>query len=185
MNVTRNRSLSALDDEAFRKLVDQDLRGRSPEDVRQALRSPENVDRWFSALLAMTKSVEGQLAAKKTDWSTTRNRFQVDISLASTRIQSDRLKVQLQEERERYNKWRAGILRFKTGLDEFLADARRLRDASKDSSYDRVMEDERLRLTKRIRLLEEGIRSHRDTILSDELSDDDHEEADEELWNLI
>lgn len=180
-------ALARSTDEVFRQLVDDDLRGRNDPVIRAALRSSENVDRWFSVLLSISKSVEGQLAARKADWETKRTRLLTDIQLlegTDDRVATNELKVQLQEEREKYTRWRAGIIRFKTGLDVWLAEARHLRDASRDGMYQRVTEDERIKLATRVHALEDGIRHHRDIILSD-VSDDDHEDADEDLWGLI
>src|SRR4051794_39656358 len=71
--------LSALPERQFRQVVDRDLRRREDEGVDEfesaALRSPTLVDRWLTALLAASKSVEGQLAAKDCDFEADKAQF--------------------------------------------------------------------------------------------------------------
>jgi hypothetical protein len=79
--------------------------------------------------------------------------------------------------------WKAGALRFKTGLEERLGEARRvLRDLDDPlvNVADRVVE-ERNRALVRVALLEDAVRRHRDGFPSD----DDPSDADVELWKTV
>lgn len=183
--MTKTSSLCDLSDEEFRQVVDDDLRGKADAKISPQLRKPENVDRWYSVLLAMTKSVEGQLAARRSDWDGLRTHLGSEIALKTGTNEEAILRAQLQSERERYLKWRAGIIRFKTGLDEWLAEARHLRDRTRGDMIERVTKDERAFLSSRVRTLEEAIRRHRDHLLAEDLDDEAHEKADEALWSLV
>lgn len=160
------------DDEIFREIVEEDLRRKSTPEQAAMLRSPEVVDRWFSTLLQMTKSVEGQLSARALDW--TRTKLQLESNSSA-----------FEREQQNYLTWKAGIIRFKTGLDEYLVEARHLRDKLLGRNLENALLDELSVTRARVRTLEEAISQHRDTICSDPDADDAHEEADEALWDLI
>lgn len=176
--------LASLSDEAFRKIVDDDLRNKSSADMSQALRDPVNVDRWYSVLLAMSKSVEGQLAARKSDWDGTRSRLDSAIEDAITEDLAKSFKEQKREEREKWLKWRGNIIRFKTGLDEVLAEARHVRDRHLGKVVERAVTEDKKRLERRVEILEAAIRLHHDRTLRAE-NDTEQEVADEELWTNV
>jgi len=95
---------------------------------------------------------------------------------------ADEARDQVQAARSEYLKWRSGVIRFKTGLDQWIAQARHLRDAHTRAggAYQAVNLD----LATRVRELEDGIRRHRDRIIAD-ADDVDHDEIDDELWSLV
>lgn len=194
--------LSRLPETQFRQVVDRDLRRREDEErgVRTelnelesaALRSPALVDRWLTALLVASKSVEGQLSARKSDYEATKARLLrtirrlEDKGTAGPLSTADEQKLreardQLSQAKERYAKTRSGTLRFKAGLDEWVIEARGMRDGLRDRLFDTVVTEERNRLAERNRVLECAIRAHRDAFPSE----DDPSEADEELWSLV
>lgn len=200
-------SLSALPEVDFRRVVDRDLRARENREGNReegqrtdqtsalesaALRSPALVDRWLTALLAASKSVEGQLSARKMDYDATKAGLKRKIVNLEYKERTEGLTPEEDEELrdtrdrllaalERYSKSRSGTLRFKSGLDEWIIEARSLRDGLRDRLYDTVVVEERNRFAQRIRVLEEGIRAHRDSYPDD----DDPSDFDEDLWALV
>jgi hypothetical protein len=170
-------TLRTMDDESFRSLVNDEIRGNAEPEVTKLLRSPELVDRWYNALQIMQKSVEGQLAAKKAEAKSKKTEL--------TRQANGRQKW-LQ-----YNKsaniWRAGALRFKSGLEMALFEADQLRyqingvDKAKQAIGERnvaIAEAERLK---------SAIRAHRTHVLGQcpEECDGDYCVADEDLWAVL
>lgn len=160
-------SLEHLSDEEFREIVDNSLRKQGDPETAASLREPANVERWYSTLLKMSKSVEGQLAARTADWKRSNLSGAEDLA----------------ERRENYLKWRAQIIRFKTGLDEALTEAKYLRDKNRTSQYGTFITDERLALLQRVQKLETTIRQHKEQIFHGD--DDDHDKADESLWAIV
>lgn len=190
---TMIRRLAAMDDRGFRQEVDADLRrpGRDDdkrlyETRRQALRSPELLDRWNTTLLTMSKSVEGQLASKQEDH---------EAAKAALRIQMAELErkhdaVKLHEAKQKWEKLkqdyataRGNMLRFKTGLDEWVIEARALRDATRSAMYDSVVAEERNHYAAQVQRLRGAIESHRTQILEDEQYEPSS--ADERLWSQL
>jgi hypothetical protein len=195
------KRMAALPERQFRAIVDRDLRRREAEAdgdtpldeiESRALRSAALVDRWLTALLAASKSVEGQLSARKMDYDATKAQLRRQIERLEHKEThgglTDQEDAELREARdkmlaakERYSRSRSGTLRFKSGLDEWIVEARGIRDGFRDRLYDTVVVEERNRLAQRVRVLEDGIRVHRDTFPDD----DEPTDADEELWALI
>lgn len=201
---TMIRRLAAMDDRGFRQEVDADLRRpgardnkREYETRRAALRSPEIMDRWFTTLMTMTKSVEGQLASSQEDHEAAKaelrqritrleekNRTAV-IGPEGTALQQQLFDAQLEWEQLKrdYATARANKLRFKTGLDEWVIEARALRDAARATMYDSVVAEERNHYAAQVRMLREAIDAHRTEILEDE--DYEPSSADERLWACL
>jgi hypothetical protein len=168
------KEIARLPDEDFRALVDRDLRRENTEEEAQALRSPELVHRWYTILVAMSKSVDGQLAAKRQDYEAQKARLrgkfvQEEGVIADAKLQHDASRQLAAEERvrqlreewaltsERYARSRAATLRFKSGLEETLVEARMFRDQIRDVLYDSVITEERDRLARRVRELEDEL----------------------------
>lgn len=80
--------------------------------------------------------------------------------------------------------WRAGAVRFKTGLEEDLVRLRTLRDSYRDRLYDTVVVAERDRLAARVRSLEQAIRAHHQHVCTD-ACDEDGCPADAALWAAL
>jgi hypothetical protein len=191
--------LLAMNKDKFQAVVDRDLRRRqNPDDRRaelesRALRTPAVVDRWLAALTGASKSVEGQLAARALDYDAERAELQLLIAQFEDRVAeggklSDDDERELRAARRRlfeiraeYSRSRAGTMRFKSGLDEWIVEATSIRNSLRDRLYDTVVTEERNRLAERVRALEEAIRSHRDAFPEE----DEPTDADEDLWNLV
>lgn len=168
------QKIAALNEEDFRELVDRDLRRENTEEEAIALRSPALVDRWYTVLVSMTKSVDGQLSAKRQDFEAHKARLKsqllrADEELAFARRKHDRAMIaevekkarKLREEwaaaQERYSRSRAATLRFKSGLEETLVEARLHRNKTRDRLYDTVVSQERNLLATRVRRYESAL----------------------------
>lgn len=155
----------------FRSLVENDIRGTS--DAREVLRSPQVIERLYSTLLSMQKSVEGQLAARKEDMEAARIK-----SIAEGR----NALPGWAEDKAKYSKWRAGSIRFKVGLEQALMEVRHVRDQQRTENRGLLFEDEaNVRLMRRLQMLEAAIKKHRDAF--DE--NDEATDADLELWAYL
>ena len=170
------KEIAALNEEDFRELVDRDLRRENTEEEALALRSPALVDRWHTVLVSMSKSVDGQLSAKRQDFEAHKARLKsqllrADEELGLARADHDRDRIadvekrarKLREEwaaaQERYSRSRAATLRFKSGLEETLVEARLHRDKTRDRLYDTVVSQERNRLATRVRRYESALQT--------------------------
>ena len=188
---TTEQIVAALNDEDFRDLVDRDLRRENTDQEAAALRSPALVDRWYNVLVGMTKSVDGQLAAKKQDYDAQKARYRqqfldADAALAAARgddtqvIQVEQKIRGLQQElasmSERFSRSRAATLRFKSGLEETMVEARAIRNTLRDRLFETVVVEERNRLASKLQSLESAILAHKLEHLED-ASDADHK-----LW---
>lgn len=163
--------LLALSDEEFRSVVDGAVRNRDPEDddaraIRSDLLRPEIVDKTYFALIASKKSVEGQLAAKRADYVKSRARTRHPDALR--RIE------------ETYRGWRAGALRFKSGVEEFLVEVRAARDRNGEDNYLRKERNDSLVAFEQLR---RAVIEHRDHVCGPEC--DNTCIADENLWRLV
>jgi hypothetical protein len=154
--------LTRLPQDTFRAVVDEDIRNRAPEQVHEALRTEDLVERWYTCLLLMQTSVEGQLASKSAD-----NRAEVQMFYARRDPEGAMRALAAHEQ------WRAGSLRFKNGVDQKLIEARSLlRRFGKAAT---VMEEQRNRAGEVARSLREAIERHR-------ASTSNPTEADLALW---
>lgn len=180
------RSLMALDYDAFKNEVNADLRPNDETPNQRArhaaLRSPMLVDRWFTVLTQMAKSVDGQLAAKTEDYEADKAGIRAKILKEKDPRRVNALRAQLEETKAKYARARAGTLRFKCGLDEALIEARALRDSTRDRLYDTVVADERNRYAARILVLTNAIDEHRHACDIADITPEDH---DERLWAII
>lgn len=167
----------------FYEIVDRDIRSKStnhhrrdgdgplPDEVSQALRTREVTERWFQALVRMKKSTEMTIAGKATD-------DKVNRGALKARQQHSKA----DEERLRYLRWRAGALRFLTGVEETLTEANYYRRVHFANSYPDTMAAERDRLSEAVRTLRQAIKTHRDAFPHDESEPSDQ---DNELWAVL
>ena len=95
-----------LRDEAFKSIVNSDIRNELDTETADALRSPEVSRRWYNMLVATKRSIETQLAIFKIE-----------------RVQKFSLPgfdIWLEEKL----KWKTGALRFKASVEEQIAEAK-------------------------------------------------------------
>jgi hypothetical protein len=186
--------LAGLSEEQFRAVVDADLRRRvSPDgllsETAQALREPENVERWFATLDGIRLSVEGQLTATADEYDALRS----DLEATIKRLEADggsaaRLQRLYDEEntmRVDYLAKKAARERFLTGLKEHLARAESLRNEHRATRSDSLVAAERDRLRRRVERLERAIEGHRKAVLADLSEDEEPERYEESLWAVL
>lgn len=197
--------LRALDDVRFRQEVDADLRQIRASDLRkmpeseqrsertrydlrrQALRTPELIDRWWMTLQMIAKSVEGQLASMQEDHEAEKATLRAEMAKCPTWAGTIPCCAEHAEAWEtakaEFARNRSGRLRFKTGLDEWLIEARALRDGLRGSMYDSIVAEERNHYAGVAKALKEAITQHRAEILDDD--DPEPTEADKKLWACL
>ena len=114
--------LLAMDNTTFAQVVDRELRGKAAAEESTALRNPLVAERWRVALVAIAKSVDGQLGARRADYMANRARFTKEL-LRVAYDERAALERSWAEQRENFNRSRAATLRFKSGLEETLIEA--------------------------------------------------------------
>lgn len=143
--------MSLLDEnkETFLRYVNDDIRDAADEAISRELRSPECLDRWYRALLAMKRDAETQFALDQAERS------------------EKRLEITDRDEWLEYvavrDRWRAGNIRFKNGVENKLDEAKHLIRARE----------------KRLAGLESAIRAHEQG-MGDQASD-----IDLALWEVL
>lgn len=166
--------------EEFADLVDQEVRGRASGALSQGLRAPEVADRWYQQLVTMKKSAESQLAAKAAEDKQQRITLLLAAEDTASPEQARDLRRRADEARAQFLKWRAGVLRFRSGVEERVAEASWCRRMS-TSLIPAALIDERNQLLQQVSTLTEAIVTHRQSI--GDLEDVD--EADDVLWATI
>lgn len=156
--------LQTVSDDTFRSIVDEAVRGHSEDpnirSMRAKLTEPQVVDRTHLALVGMKKSVEGQLAARRADYVKERSLHRSNPTL-------------LRESEERYQAWRAGALRFKSGVEDFMLSVRGKREKPPDNYYLAYS------------TLRQAITQHRATVEAAIKDGLDTESADDALWAVL
>lgn len=152
--------LSTIPDDEFRALLDAAARGRLDEQTLDQLKSAEVVERTYLCLVSMKKSVEGQLAAKRADYIKARSKLRGKPT-------------ELAAEAEKYQTWRAGALRFKSGVEEFMMAVRGNREKAPEV-HDYYLPYQTLKL---------AIIQHREHVCDDEC--DVECAADTRLWSVL
>ena len=168
--------------ESFKDFVDRDIRGHTTQAEAEALRSPALAERWFTTLMMMQRSIEGQLAAKQEEFQAERARLRRLLRSEQVSHVRTQIEDQLDRLQEDHSRDRAKKLRFKTGLDEALVEARAVVDALRGHQYDSLVAEERNYYAEQRRLLEEAIRLHQAQTLADGIEPGDH---DEKLWEAL
>ncbi len=86
-------------------------------------------ERFFGTLVAMSKSVDGQLGGRREDFLATRAKLRERMAAAEAAGDKEQYRAaesELHLATERYHSGRAGSLRFKSGLDEWIVEVRTL-----------------------------------------------------------
>lgn len=169
-----------LSNDAFKRIVDNDLRNNVSDDEARALRSAEVVSRWIATLEGMRKSVEGQLAARRSEQDILR--IDTERAIQDNPQLELEIKRKYNEARKQYEKTRASSLRFKVGVEQQLINAHYIRDSlNPEASFIRKERDALLRRTWE---LEAAITNHREQVMSDD-DDLDEDAIDDELWRVL
>lgn len=114
--------LLGLEAEDFNAIVNLDIRGGDQENW-QALRTADVVQRWYDSLCSMKRESERQLANYKNDRAIEHYRC----------LQHPNGKFEYTKWIANKAKWRTGVIRFKTGVEEKITEAK---------SYIRQFDDE-------------------------------------------
>jgi hypothetical protein len=173
LTITGNTlNLNDLSDEAFDDIVNQDTRGALDSVTSAALREPEHLDRWYDMLLTLKRRVEAQLAANRGEQAAKQAEY---LSLG------DQGKVLWLRYKASNEKWRQGAIRFKNGLEDKLAEAKRLRMQASNESYPTILTRERDHALKKVVQLRSAIVEHKLATVNEEGDQDD---IDTRLWGL-
>lgn len=144
-------SLSKLTHEQYLAVVNDDVRDKARQDQSRALR--EDPTPWHNALLELKRSCETQLADDKALRSEKR------LKCMALGEDGKEQWAKFLAERDR---WRAGIIRFKNGIENKLVEAYYLKGQEPS--------------------LRAAIIAHKDVVLNGE---DDLDDADERLWSKV
>jgi hypothetical protein len=164
--------LSDLSDDSFDDIVNQDTRGALDSVTSAALREPENLDRWYDMLLTLKRRVEAQLAANRGEQAAKQAEY---LSLGD---QGKMLWLRYKASNE---KWRQGAIRFKNGLEDKLAEAKRLRSQASTETYPALVTKERDTAIKQVMRLRSAIVEHKIATIHEQGDQDD---IDGRLWDL-
>lgn len=190
-------AMLALDDEAFRDVIDDDLRKRGEDrsdwETGLVLRHPLVVERFYMELLRLGKSIEGQLSTLEADYQARRARLEAKLSIAQSQVATGRangetqgkivnMTADLKTQRSEFMSDRAKKLRFKTGLDMHTIEVRYIVDSLRPS-FESLVAEERNHYSARCRQLENAIRDHQTAVLDD--TSIEPSRADEELWSVL
>lgn len=135
--------LITLSNAQFKEVVDREVRDGLDETAAKALRT-DVAERWYMALIGIKQSVESQLAAKASDLK-----------------KLDPTTPEYPPAYREYHRWRAGALRYKSGIEERIGEARPLRDALYENQYPAILKAERNEAHRETLRLREAIREHR------------------------
>lgn len=119
-----------MSDDAFHSLVNDDLRKLTSPEVATVLHSPAVFERWWGTLVAMEKSLDGQLGSRRDEYQGAAAELIEALAVAKATGDTKayrQAESDLNRLRSRYHRGRASSLRFKSGLDEFLTRARTIR----------------------------------------------------------
>lgn len=104
-------------DDTFRDLVARASKGQATSEERAMLVSEGVRDRYRAALLILKRDAEGQLVDRKAHLATFKSRCIAE---------GDGSKSEYFAKENEYQRWRAGLLRYKNGIEENLAELRAL-----------------------------------------------------------
>ncbi len=167
-------NLLDLSDDAFNSMVNQDVRGTLNSELSQLLRDPAIADRWYETLVSLKRSVEAQLSANRAE------QVQKQSEFLGRGPQAKMLWLQTKATTE---KWRAGAVRFKNGVEDRMAEARRNRDKLRLGLHVSVVINERDVAFREVKRLRSMILSHRDHECDENC--EPNCAADDSLWNLL
>jgi hypothetical protein len=169
--------LVTMTNEDFRRVVDADIRNQAaPRDYDCLRNHPTATDRWYSTLVGMKKSVENQFSAKESETKAVR----ADLESRGDHDGSRQVLIE-------HLKWKSGVTKFKTGLEEKLAEASWRRRQGGSANLAEMLRSERNLLAQRNIVLKnllmtvlDGIDDHRENLDDDDVFSKD----DLELWEL-
>ncbi len=148
----------ATNPQEFNAQVNSDIRDQATAEVHDALRRPENLDRWILTLIQLKRSTESQLASLK------------------AAVSEERTKDIYHDNREKWlaykakmDRRRSDVIRVKNGTENKLDEAKALRDQT----------------MKRFLKMRDAIEAHRDAVDNEKTSDAQIGAEDERLWSVL
>lgn len=126
--------LLAMTADEFHAVVNLDLRKGTDDETWEALRSPAVFDRWWGALIGMSKSIDGQLGARREEFLSQQAdlREQMRVAVAAGDVDKQAaIESRSNKTSKEYHRGRAGSLRFKSGLEEWLTEAKTIQKMRK------------------------------------------------------
>lgn len=164
-----------ITEEEFIDVINADIRGTLDTDDAAWLRAPDNVEHWYQALCSMKTDVESQLTQK---------RAEVMSKQSECLAKGDAGRQEWFDFKAESERWRAGAVRFKTGLEVKLAEARGLRNVRRTDRYTDLILTEREKAYREVARLRLAILTHRDHEC-DERCTDEECTADNDLWTIL
>lgn len=153
-------TILAMNKDEFHALVNDDIRGKAPDHMSQALRDPEVVERWYNALVSIKRNMETQLANDRF------KRIEKKLELMKLGNAGQMLWLEFVRERE---EWKAGAIRFKNGVEDKISEAKIILRNS--------VNIERDILIRRLAELRLEVKEHMESF-----KDDEADERDIKLW---
>lgn len=150
-----------MSNDDFRNLVGEDVRGNVDPKTSKLLRTPVFQRRWHDTLCQIKRNVEFQLASDKAERYSKRLKFMKEGPEGKQKY------LAYQAERER---WRANNIFFKNGVENKIAEAKRL-----------LTDHDALKI--RVGELSAAIRAHRHIV--EHGSEQEAFDADESLWAVL
>ncbi len=168
--------LLAMDDDAFAALVGRDLRRDTDPATHTALRTPEIIERFYAHLTAINRKCELDLQYRRLECEAADDRLEHLRGHLSNVADVAEAEWQAAALWAAYDKWRPGVVRFKSGVEVELSLAK--------VAYDKVVRDridpQMVKMLKRrVTHLEAAIHRHRSALKPDPRP------ADEELWTSV
>ncbi len=146
--------------EEFSDLVASDVRDQLELELKEWLRSPENIDEWRSCLATLIQNLDFQIAGQKVESFNKRLTF---LSSNDT--------VGYDQYLQSTNRWKISTLRFRRACEERMSECKSLKRKRNSSSHATV------------KLLIEAIENHHSECLSS--TSDNFQSIDEKLWNVL
>lgn len=165
--------LTKISLEEFEASVNADIRGTADPATSAMLRETENLNLWYDTLAKMKRAVEAQLTSSRSTLLTNQ------AELLGKGSHDAWLEAKASTER-----WRQGAIRFKNGVEERLAEAKRLRMMENSNSFITSLVNDRDRAIAESVKLREAIEAHRTAVLAEDL-DEDPEMIDDRLWSVL
>lgn len=109
----------------FSDLVGREVRGWAIEEETATLRQPENLERWYDALVALKSDVEYQFTIGRAELET----------LHAEALKNPASKAKYYEEVAEYRSWQVAATRFLRGVETRIREAKRLRREARDKSF--------------------------------------------------
>lgn len=166
-------NLTEISDEAFDEIVNQDVRGTLDPVTSEAIRQPENIERWYAMLLKTKRRVEVQLTANKSEQAEKQAEY---LSMGEPG------KVLWLRHKAANEKWRKTAIWFKNGVEDRISDVKLMRSDVRSKKYSTYLATERDDAVDQVVRLRSAIRQHHVATVEEVGEQDD---IDNELWHLV